>query len=208
MGEAGNPALLEFRTSQHLPFLEERSPPGATSTQLSVRLEELCGEIARRSLAILGDWDVAEDVAQETVTRVIQRLRSGGPPIHRLGPFARGVARHVTADVRREESRTVPLGRDGAQFPAVAGDLEGVPAEIEDEELHLLLREEVERLSDPERTVVEGCFFDGLTCAEIARRTGEPASRLRQRKCRALKHLRTALEYRMPETVLSNLVHH
>ncbi len=141
------------------------------------------------ALQALGDRDAAEEVAQETLVRTLQALRDGGrkAPEH-LGAFARGVARHVISDMWDARRCARPL----EALPGGEGR-----APLEDPLCALVTQEEgervrraLQRLHPSDRHILHLSFFEGLTPSEIAHRVGEPASRIRKRKSRALQRLR------------------
>jgi len=143
--------------------------------------------LARREL---GDADLAEDVAQETLARTLAAWAEGRiRDTARLGAFARGVARHLIADAHRARRRVA------------AGELEasaaGVVAERPDALQDLVTREEaaavraaLAALSPADRELLALLYVDGLRSEEIAARLGEPGARVRKRKERALERLR------------------
>jgi RNA polymerase sigma-70 factor (ECF subfamily) len=144
------------------------------------------------ALRALGDPDAAEEAVQETLVRALEALRDGrlSDP-DKLGPFVRGIARHVIADIHRAHQRSVPLH--------VVPD--GEPASTSDDPLTALITTEersrvrlaLTQLSAGDRQILHMSFFEGLTPAAIAERLGEPALRVRKRKSRALARLRRAL---------------
>lgn len=143
------------------------------------------------ALRKLGDPAAADEVAQETLVRVVEALRRGRLRCpDRLGSFARGVLRHVVADRFRGGRRRVALGAVG---------IDGTVA-VQDDTLALLVSTEerqrvraaLARLSERDREVLRLCYYDGLTPSEAASHLGEPAPRIRKRKSRALDRLRDA----------------
>jgi RNA polymerase sigma-70 factor (ECF subfamily) len=107
----------------------------------------------------------------------------------RLGAFVAGIARHVIADALRHRRRVVPLSADAVKAAEIPDTLERLVSEAEREGV----RRGLARLSDTDRNVLHLSYFEGLSPAEIASRTGEPATRVRKRKSRALERLRRVL---------------
>lgn len=138
------------------------------------------------ALRSLGDLEQAEEVAQETLSRALTAIRSGGGHIDHLGAFVHGIARHVIADTIRARERF-----DGGD--AIATTASPMPdplsAAITADERERV-RDALDRLSDGDRTLIRLTFFDGLSPAEVAARLGEPSLRVRKRKSRALERLR------------------
>ncbi len=156
------------------------SDPGAEA------LETCRAGVRLMALRTLGDADLAEEVAQESITRVFTAFRSGEQRIEHLGAFVHGIARHVIADALRAQKRL-----DGPEIidftPSPAPD--PLAALISTEE-RSFLRSALSQLSRPDRRMLRLSFLDGLTPAEVGRRMGEPSLRIRKRKSRALERLR------------------
>jgi RNA polymerase sigma-70 factor (ECF subfamily) len=178
-------------------------PPGEQPADLlkseDVPAQELA--VLRKGLRLLAlrslrDVDLAEEAAQETLARTLAALRSGQvhDPTH-LGAFARGIACHVIADLHRARQRTTPLD----EFPGAADPPTADPDALQlivSEEQNERLRAALVALSAADRELLRLSFFEGLTPLEVAERLGEPATRIRKRKSRALERLRRALEER------------
>lgn len=77
-----------------------------------------------------------------------------------------------------------PIGGEGPQSPAAA---------VEDAEVKRLVRAEVRRLPDRERTVMALYYDEGLTLAEIGGVLGVTESRVSQIHTKAVLHLRARL---------------
>jgi RNA polymerase sigma-70 factor (ECF subfamily) len=140
------------------------------------------------ALRALGNADIAEEVAQESLVRAFHSLRSSRP--EKLGPFVAGIARHVIADIIRARSRERPLDD-------LASNLE--PQTVRDQLTILCDASEQARVHDalgllgPEdRELLRLVYFEGLSPTKIAERFGAPPERIRQRKLRALARLRIA----------------
>ena len=136
----------------------------------------------------LRDPDLAEEVAQESLTRLVQALREGRlqDPAH-LGAFTRAIARHVIVDVLRARQRQSATAT--TEEPASEEDSLGALVSAEQA---TRVRAAMEQLSGGDRDILRLSFFEGLTPQQIAERTGEPPPRVRKRKERALERLRTA----------------
>ena len=154
-------------------------------------LEQLRFGVKIMALRALRDPEAAEEAAQETLVRALEAMRNGRPrDPEKLGAFVRGIARHVIADAQRAGERTVPLQAPPQQQLGTLRD-DPLTALITTEERDRV-RLALTRLSTGDREVIRLSFFDGLTPMEIAERLGEPASRIRKRKSRALSRLRQA----------------
>lgn len=138
------------------------------------------------ALHALGDADRARDVAQETMTRVLDALERGRVrDPSKLAAFARGVAHNVIADVHRVRSREAALGDDLPDSRA-AHPLDTIVSHEDNSAIQSAL----EHLSADDRELLRLVFVDGLTPGEIAERLREPAERVRKRKSRAIERLR------------------
>lgn len=152
-------------------------------------LELLRSGLRILALRALGDPHAADDVVQETMARVLAALAKGTRPGH-LGAFARGVARHVIADLQRGWRRTPDeLPPDGAGIPSPNPD--ALDALVTAEE-HARLADALDHLSPADRELLRLVYFEGLAPGELAARLGEPSERIRKRKQRALERLRRA----------------
>lgn len=140
------------------------------------------------ALRALDDADRARDAVQETLARTLAALRAGKVPEGvRLPAYACGILRHVIADARVEQRREVVRSPD----PGIP-DL-GEPSPLEaliTEEEEARVRRAVMAMAPEERELLVRCFVRGERVAELARRLGVPASRVRKRKSRALSRLR------------------
>lgn len=157
------------------------------------QLDTLRSGVRIMALRALADADLADEVVQETVARVLSAVQDGRVQSpENLGPFTRGVARHVIADLIRE-------GRRRRNLEA----LEGAPGDaliVREDALDTLVRSDAEervrqalsRLSPTDQELLRMTYFEGLKPAKIAERVGEPVTRIRMRKSRALERLRRA----------------
>jgi len=134
----------------------------------------------------LRDSDLAEEVAQESLARLVQALRQGRlqNPAH-LGAFTRAIARHVIVDMLRARQRLAAAGTTAEP----ASDEDSLGAMVSAEQagrVHAAL----EQLSAGDRQILRLSFFEGLTPQQVAERVGAPSARVRKRKERALERLR------------------
>ena len=152
-------------------------------------VEQLRFGVKMMALRALRNPETAEEAAQETLVRALEAMRDGRPrDPEKLGAFVRGIARHVIADAQRASERSVPLQEPPQQELSTHRD-DPLTALITTEERDRV-RLALTRISAGDREVLHLSFFDGLSPLEIAERLGEPASRIRKRKSRALSRLR------------------
>jgi len=141
------------------------------------------------ALRALGDADLAEDVAQEALSRGIAAAEAGRLTADdNVGAYLHGIARHVIADTRRAQGRELPVpsSLEPPPVPAVA------LGKLVTEDERARVRRALARLSERDREILRLAFYDDLNSAEIAARLDEPAARIRKRKSRAVERLREA----------------
>jgi len=140
----------------------------------------------------LGDA-AAEDVAQETLRRVAQALRSGRlQHPDALPAFVFQTARHICLHMQRSASREAKaLARAAAQE-----DQESGPTTADDpltalisHERRMAVRRALEALDPDDAGLLRLAYFDQLSADEIAGRYGATAGAIRVRKHRALRRL-------------------
>ena len=165
---------------------------GGSAADVAAELNErfwkrLCIFAARR----LRDRSAAEDVAQETLRRVIEALRQEKiEKLEALPAFvfqtARNICLHYGRSARRQESALLRF-RGGLQTSS--GEEEDPLAVLVDEARRAEVWEALEKLEDDDRELLRMLYVDGLENAEISRRLGVDPGTLRVRKHRALKRL-------------------
>lgn len=144
------------------------------------------------ALRALGTADDAEEAVQEILARAVEAISVGRVPAEvPLHAFVYGIARHVLSDAKRRRGKE-RQHLDTAVTPLAASQPSPLECLIKQEE-----RDHVDwalgRLSAQERRLLTHCFVEGESIQSIASRSGLPAERLRKRKSRALKRLRTLL---------------
>jgi RNA polymerase sigma factor (sigma-70 family) len=132
----------------------------------------------------------AEDVAQESIARLLDAIARRGGSIENLATFTRGIARHIIADAREALKRAEPIER-------VANAVRH--ALVPDPLREAVTAEESRRLADAftalptsDQKLLRTLFVENLTPGDLAARLGEPPERLRKQKSRALARLRRA----------------
>lgn len=146
---------------------------------------------------MLGDWADAEEAAQETFLRAFDRLGSFDPA-RPFKPWLFSIASHHCIDrLRRRRWRWLSLESDDLPpHPALRapgpGPEEAAWRRQQAEAVQALLNE----LAPRDRRLVELYYWQDLSCAEIARRTGStvPAVKSRLHRARAALAARLARE--------------
>jgi RNA polymerase sigma-70 factor, ECF subfamily len=154
------------------------------------------GRIRRR---ILGqatwhmlDDDDAEDACQETLFRTWRAISQGRCAPEQCERYALGVLRNVVREAYRGLRRAA-VGR--------AAVVDDAPVNTGEDPLTALVRSEsrvdvevaLNQLPSGQKEVMALFLLDGYSCAEVSRQLGIPAATARQRKHRALDHLRKRL---------------
>ncbi|HUJ15542.1 MAG TPA: sigma-70 family RNA polymerase sigma factor [Thermoanaerobaculia bacterium] len=184
--------LLDFAMTKTTGAATEDSGGGAeaVSTELHERYwKRLCIFAARR----LRDRSAAEDVAQETLRRVIEALRENKiEKLEALPAFvfqtARNICLHHGRSARRQEGALLRF-RSGMATASDDDPLLTLVDEARAEEV----RRALEQLDAGDRQLLRLLYVDGLKTSDIARRLGVDAGTLRVRKHRALKRLSDVL---------------
>jgi RNA polymerase sigma-70 factor (ECF subfamily) len=146
----------------------------------------VCVFAARR----LNDPSAAQDVAQETMRRVVEALREGRVENPEALPAfvfqtARHICLHSFRSHGREERALDRFGREGD----TADDLPGALAGLISAEDRLAVRAALGRLPEAERALLTLLYFDGVETAAAAASLSVTPGALRVRKHRALAHL-------------------
>lgn len=148
--------------------------------------------VARR----FGSVASAEDVAQETLRRVLEAAREDrirDPSA--LGSFVFQTARHVCLhEARSARRRDRALRRRGQRRPKGNALDDAVIRERRE-----VVARALKELREGDRELLRMLFYEGLTTAEAAERLGVTSGALRVRKHRALKRLEAVLERQAPE---------
>jgi RNA polymerase sigma factor (sigma-70 family) len=151
--------------------------------------ERWAGQVHGLAVRAFGSGPDAEDVTQQTF---VSAWTGRGGYSSARGPLPAwlvGICRHKIADTwsRLERQRRVLEAAAADVLPA-SGPLDGAVAD------RLLLRCELDRLTQPQRGIIEMAFFADLTHAQIAARTGLPLGTVKSHIRRTLERLRSRLE--------------
>jgi RNA polymerase sigma-70 factor (ECF subfamily) len=145
----------------------------------------------------VSDSAFAEDVAQETIRRVVEALRAGRVEnLAALPGFVFQTAQHICLQrhrsVGREDRALARLGRDprpsGANDPLFA---------LISEDRRRAVRAALDRLPADERELLELLYFRQEETSAVAERLGITPGALRVRKHRTLQKLGTLLDLRL-----------
>jgi RNA polymerase sigma-70 factor (ECF subfamily) len=154
------------------------------------------GQVVATLIGLTGDWDLAEDCAQDAFAAALTTWPRDGVP-RRLGAWLTTTARNRATDrLRRDAAGAAKL----RQLAVLARDPDAPPPEeIPDERLRLIFTCCHPALPFPARVALTLRTLAGLSTAEIARAflTAEPA--MAQRLVRAKRKIAEAgIPYRVP----------
>jgi RNA polymerase sigma-70 factor (ECF subfamily) len=195
MGSVGAVALLRALRDDGEPDDREigRRFAAGEEQALALAYERWAGQIHGMAVRAFGPGPDAEDVTQQTFVSAWTGRAGFRPDKGPLPAWLVGVCRHKIADTwaRRDRQRR--------EAEAAAADLRagpppvtaGVDTTVAD---RVLVLEELDLLDQPQRGIIELAFFDDLTHAQIAERTGIPLGTVKSHIRRTLERLRRRLE--------------
>ena len=173
--------------------------PGARAA-VEEAFHEEWGRVVATLIRITGDWDVAEEYAQDAFEKALKKWPIDGVP-DRPGAWLSTVARNRAMDrVRRKTTETIKAQEAGELAiptdPTEAGDDQG---DIRDDRLRLIFTCCHPALPFEARIALTLRTLAGLTTAEIARAFLVPEATMAKRLVRA-KHkiIEAGIPYRVP----------
>ncbi len=144
------------------------------------------------ALRALGDPHDAEEVTQQVFVAAWRSRHTLTPSASALPAWLVGIARHKVADVRAGRARDAGRMAAATALPEVRDAEE----QSKDDEVaeRLVVRQAVEELPDPRRTIVLLAFWEELSHAEIAEKVGLPLGTVKSHVRRGLIKLHQQLE--------------
>src|SRR5271155_2980357 len=160
------------------------------------------GRIVASLIAMTGDWDLAEECAQDAFTRAVQAWDRDGVPA-RPGAWLTTAARNRAVDVlRRRANETVKLRQALLLAPAEEPPA-AEPGDITDDRLRLIFTCCHPALPLEARVALTLRTLAGLTTAEIARAFLVSEPTMAKRLVRAKQKIQKArIPYRVPPSEL------
>ena len=158
-------------------------------------LHQLRGAIRAFVLSRVKDPAVADDITQETLLRLTQRLHTLRKA-ERLEAWVFQIARNAVADHFRGAKESEPFDEEthGSELEQEAHE----PVAVEDERLRQAVRDYVgsvvANLPEPYRGALQLTEFGGLSQVELARKIGLSVSAAKSRVQRARTMLREEME--------------
>lgn len=168
-----------------------RATPTIPEGELAARFHRRIRLFAARRV---GDAAAAEDIAQETLRRVIEALRTEHVEHPEALPAfvfqtARNVCLHWVRSAARERTAFTRFERETTS-PSEESDALG---NLISEERARTVRAALDRLGADDRELLTSLFYRGLDAVELAARLGITMAALRVRKHRALNRLASRL---------------
>ncbi|GAA1573649.1 sigma-70 family RNA polymerase sigma factor [Kribbella hippodromi] len=152
------------------------------------------GQVVATLIRLTGDWELAEECAQEAFAAALERWPRDGVP-DRPGAWLTTAARNRAIDWLRREAVGTQKLRELAATPAESGP----PHEVRDDRLRLMFTCCHPALAMEARVALTLRTLAGLTTAEIARAFLVPESTMSKRLTRAKQKIQHAgIPYRVP----------
>lgn len=166
----------------------------------AARDEDAIREIYRRyggavfgiAMMILRDRGHAEEAAQQTFVNA-WRAADRVDPDRDIGPWLYTIARRVSIDVYRRESRHATVEIQDREIAVVPPAIEGAWEEWQ-------VRLAVDQLPPNERDILKHVYFLGYTQAETAERLGVALGTVKSRSHRAHRRLADSLHHLQEES--------
>ncbi|MFF1253445.1 RNA polymerase sigma factor [Pseudarthrobacter sp. NPDC058329] len=145
------------------------------------------------ALRALRNRSAADDVTQEVFIRVWKSRSTFDPHKAELPAWIVGITRNAVTDALSASARENRKVLAAAELQPDAGDT-SASASAEVLADRLLLDGELDRLGEPQGSIMRLAFYDDLTHDQISRRLNLPLGTVKSHIRRSLSHLRHRLE--------------
>ena len=187
------PGLAPFEASSAWDARLNESFAAGDETALAEAYRQFSPLVHTLALRSLRDNAAADDVTQEVFIRVWRSRSAFDPAKARLPAWIVGITRNVITDAQAASMRetrkvlaAVELSPDPDQAAGHAA------AEVLAD--RLLLDGELERLGEPQGSILKLAFYDDLTHSQISQKLDLPLGTVKSHIRRSLSQLRTRLE--------------
>ncbi|WP_448626046.1 RNA polymerase sigma factor [Geodermatophilus sp. URMC 64] len=153
--------------------------------------ERWAGQVHGMAVRAFGPGPDAEDVTQQTFVSAWTGRTGYRADRGPLPAWLVGICRHKIADTWERldrQRRAAEAAAAAAGAPAPTGAIDTAVAD------RVLLLGELDQIGQPQRGIIELAFYEDLTHAQIADRTGLPLGTVKSHIRRTLERLRTRLE--------------
>lgn len=187
------PGLAPLDASSAWAARLDESFAAGDETALAEAYRQFAPLVHTLALRSLRDNSAADDVTQEVFIRVWRSRSAFDPSKARLPAWIVGITRNAITDAQAasiRETRKVLAAAEISSDPEQAAG--HVAAEVLAD--RLLLDGELERLGEPQGSILKLAFYDDLTHSQISQKLNLPLGTVKSHIRRSLSQLRTRLE--------------